>query len=63
MTITAIIKENLTKTVGTNGFETREVHVTTEEQYPQILSISSLQGRVSLLDGFEAGDKVKLILT
>jgi hypothetical protein len=40
MTITAIIKENLTKTVGTNGFETREVHVTTEEQYPQILSIS-----------------------
>jgi hypothetical protein len=28
-----------TKTVGTNGFETREVHVTTEEQYPQILAI------------------------
>jgi hypothetical protein len=40
MTITAIIKENLIlKTVGTNGFETREVHVTTEEQYPQILAI------------------------
>jgi hypothetical protein len=52
----------LTKTVGTNGFETREFYVTTEEQYPQILSIQFTQGRVSLLDGFEAGDKVKIDL-
>jgi translation initiation factor IF-3 len=63
MTITAIIKRKFdTKTVGTNGFETREVHVTTEEQYPQILSMQFTQGRVSLLDGFEAGDKVKIDL-
>jgi hypothetical protein len=38
------------------------VHVTTESNIPQILAIQFTQ-EVSLLDGFEAGDKVKLILT
>jgi hypothetical protein len=49
MTITAIIKRKFdTKTVGTNGFETREVHVTTEDNIPQILAIQFTQGQEEL---------------
>jgi hypothetical protein len=61
MNITLIIKRILaTKTVGNNGFETRELHGTTEEQYPQTLSIQFTQGRTPLLDNFKAGQKVKI---
>lgn len=61
MAITAVIKRILdTKTVGANGFETRELHVTTEEQYAQTLAIQFNQGKVSLLDNFKPGQKVKI---
>jgi hypothetical protein len=61
MHITAIIKRVLdTKTVGANGFETRELHVTTDEQYPQTLAIQFTQGRCPLLDNFKPGQKAKV---
>lgn len=61
MQVTLIIKRILaTKSVGSNGFETRELHGTTEEQYPQILNIQFTQGRCPLLDNFKEGQKVKI---
>lgn len=61
MQITLIIKRILpTKSVGTNGFETRELHGTTEEQYPQTLNIVFTQARTLLLDSFKPGQKVKI---
>lgn len=49
-----------TKVVGTAGFETREIHVKTEEQYPQSLCIQFVQGKVVELDKFSPGQKVKI---
>lgn len=61
MQVTLIIKRILpTKSVGSNGFETRELHGTTEEQYPQTLNIQFTQGRCPLLDNFKPGQKVKI---
>lgn len=61
MEITAVIKRiEETKAVGTNGFEIRNLVVTTEEQYPQILSIQFTQGKVVELDKVKVGDKVKV---
>ncbi len=48
------------KEVGTNGFKKRDIVVTTEEQYPQHISIQFVQDKVSLLDNFRAGDDVKV---
>lgn len=61
MQVTATIVRVLeTKVVGTAGFETREVHVKTEEQYPQFLCIQFVQGKVVELDKFSPGQKVKI---
>lgn len=61
MKIQGKIKRKLeTKTVGSNGFETREIHVVTEEQYPQTISIHFTQGRVILLDAINEGDTVEI---
>ena len=49
-----------TKNVGNNGFEMRNVVVTTDEQYPQTLSIQFVQGKVNLLDDVAPGNKVKI---
>jgi hypothetical protein len=49
-----------TKEVGANNFKTREVVVTTEEQYPQTLSIQFVQDKTSLLDNFQPNQKVKI---
>lgn len=49
-----------TKAVGTAGFETREIHIKTEEQYPQTLNIQFTQGKVVELDKFVPGQKVKI---
>ena len=37
-----------TQTVGSNGFRKRELVVTTEEQYPQHLSVDFVQDKTSL---------------
>lgn len=49
-----------TKVVGTAGFETRDIHIKTEEQYPQTLTIQFTQGKVVELDKFVPGQKVKI---
>ncbi|APU67866.1 MAG: DUF3127 domain-containing protein [Christiangramia sp.] len=49
-----------TKSFGNNGFQKREVVVTTEEQYPQHLMIEFVQDKCSLLDTFQVGQPVKI---
>lgn len=48
------------KEVGSNGFRKRDVVITTEEQYPQHISIQFVQDKVSLLDSFKPGDDVRV---
>ena len=62
MDLTAIIKRiEATKTVGANqDFKIRDLIVTTEEQYPQTLSIQFIQGKCDELDKFPVGQKVKI---
>ncbi len=38
-----------TQTIGSNGFRKRELVVTTEEQYPQHLSVDFVQDKTELL--------------
>ncbi len=49
-----------THTVGSNGFRKRELVVTTEEQYPQHLSIDFVQDKTDLLNNFQVGQTVKV---
>ncbi len=49
-----------TKTYGNNGFQKRELVVTTEEQYPQHLLIEFVQDKTNLLDSYQVGDAVKV---
>jgi len=49
-----------TKTFGSNGFQKREMVVTTEEQYPQPIMVEFVQDKTSLLDAFNVGDSVKI---
>jgi translation initiation factor IF-3 len=61
MQITATIVRVLeTKEIGEKQFKVREIHVDTEEQYVQRLSIQFTQDKTALLDNFKAGDKVKI---
>ena len=48
------------QTFGNNGFQKREVVVTTEEQYPQHIMIEFVQDKCSLLDNFQVGQLVKI---
>ncbi|KQC34004.1 hypothetical protein AAU57_12180 [Nonlabens sp. YIK11] len=49
-----------TKSYGSNGFQKREVVVTTDEQYPQPLMIEFVQDKCALLDSYNVGDSVKI---
>ena len=49
-----------TQTVGSNGFRKRELVVTTEEQYPQHLSVDFVQDKTDLLNNFQVGQQVKV---
>jgi hypothetical protein len=49
-----------TKEFGSNGFQKREIVITTEEQYPQHIQLEFVQDRCPLLDAFQVGDKVKV---
>ncbi len=46
--------------IGSNGFEKREIVLTTEEQYPQDILIQFTQGRCALLDNLHIGETVKI---
>jgi len=49
-----------TETVGNNGFRKRDIVITTEEQYPQHISVQFIQDKCSLLDMYELGQEVKI---
>ncbi|MDO5656422.1 MAG: DUF3127 domain-containing protein [Flavobacteriaceae bacterium] len=43
-----------------SGFQKREIVVTTNEQYPQPISIEFTQDKISILDNINVGDNVKV---
>ena len=49
-----------TATFGSNGFRKREMVITTDEQYPQFLSIEFVQDKVELLDKLQVDQTVKV---
>src|SRR5690554_877280 len=49
-----------TKTYGSNGFRKRELVITTEEQYPQVIMIEFVQDKTDLLNNFQVGQDVKV---
>ena len=51
-----------TEAVGNNGFEKRDLIVTTEEQNTQTLSIQFTQGKCPELDNYKPGDRVNIWL-
>lgn len=53
-----IKKIDNTKTFGTNGFRKREMVITTDEKYPQMISIEFTQDQCDLLDNFNIDEEV-----
>lgn len=49
-----------TKEVGSSGFRKRDIVVTTDEQYPQHISVQFVQDKCDLLDAYKVGDTVKV---
>ena len=56
----SIKKIDQTKTFGASGFRKREMVVTTDEQYPQMLLIEFVQDKCDALDNFKIGENVKV---
>ena len=48
------------QTFGPNEFRKREVVVTTDEQYPQMIQVEFIQDKCGLLDNYAVGDEVKI---
>ena len=55
-----IKKIDETKTFGSNGFRKRELVVTTNEQYPQMILIEFVQDKCDLLNDYNVDDEVKI---
>jgi len=49
-----------TETVGNNGFRKRDIVVTTDEQYPQHISVQFVQDKTDLLNNYQVGQDVKI---
>ena len=49
-----------TETVGQNGFQKRDLVITTDGQYPQDIIIQFQQGNCAVLDRFQVGQMVKI---
>ncbi|AFL80900.1 Protein of unknown function (DUF3127) [Aequorivita sublithincola DSM 14238] len=49
-----------TKEYGSNGFRKRELVITTEEQYPQVIMIEFVQDKTDLLNAYKVGQDVKV---
>lgn len=49
-----------TETVGENGFQKRDLVITTDGQYPQDIIIQFTQGNCALLDNLRIGQIVKI---
>ena len=48
--------------IGQNGFEKRDLVITTEEQYPQTIIIQFTQQRCDLLGSLQVGQNVKVYI-
>lgn len=48
------------ETVGQNGFQKRDLVITTEEQYPNDIIIQFTQSKCALLDTLRVGQRVKV---
>ncbi|WP_196895270.1 DUF3127 domain-containing protein [Aureivirga marina] len=63
MEVTGKIKIiNETQTFGANGFRKRELVLTTDEQYPQMLLIEFIQDKCDALNNFQVGQDVKIYI-
>ncbi|WKD85791.1 hypothetical protein KCTC32516_01137 [Polaribacter huanghezhanensis] len=51
---------NEEQTFGTSGFRKRELVVTTDEQYPQMIMIEFVQDKCDLLNSYKVGQDVKV---
>lgn len=51
-----------TQSFGSNGFQKRDFVITTEDQYPQMISIELHQDKCSLIDSYNIGDDIKVSL-
>lgn len=61
MEITGKIKKiDETKTFGASGFRKREMVVTTDEQYPQMILVEFVQDKCDLLNNYKVGQDVKI---
>jgi len=61
MEVTGKIKKiSETQTFGASGFRKRELVLTTDEQYPQMLAIEFVQDKCDALNTFQVGQDVKI---
>jgi len=61
MQVTGKIKlVNAAQTFGSNGFRKRELVLTTDEQYPQMILIEFIQDKCDLLDNYSVGQDVTI---
>lgn len=58
--VAKIVRIKDTQEVGQKNFKIRNVHVTTEEQYPQTLEVQFVQDKTAELNNYKAGDKVRI---
>ena len=49
-----------TQTFGASGFRKRELVVTTDEQYPQMIMIEFVQDKCDILNSYAVGQDVKV---
>lgn len=49
-----------TQTFGSNGFQKREVVITTEEQYPQPIMVEFVKNKCDLLNNYSENQSVKI---
>ncbi|MGY0407512.1 MAG: DUF3127 domain-containing protein [Polaribacter sp.] len=50
------------QTFGANGFRKRELVVTTDDQYPQMIMIEFVQDKCDLLNNYAVGQDVKVAI-
>ena len=63
MEVTGKIKLiNAEQTFGASGFRKRELVITTNEQYPQMLMIEFVQDKCDLLNSYQVGQDVKVAI-
>ena len=60
MEITGTIRLIYDKETFNSGFEKRDLVIDTEDQYSQPLLVQFLKEKISLLDNYKEGDKVKI---